>query len=151
MTSRADRRPPKAERIRTIVGLMAAGRWVTGVTGSNLAGIWNLHPGTVEKDAAEASRIVRAAVASDEDLRARAVLTFESIQDLALDKGDLRTALEAAKSLVGVADLTIPRKLELSGPGGKPVASGVIVLPWMNDDGNPDGTDGECTPEDDPA
>ncbi|MFA5569616.1 MAG: hypothetical protein WC972_13320 [Trueperaceae bacterium] len=122
-------RPPKADRIRTIVGLMAAGRWVTGVTGPNLASVWGLHVGTLEKDAAEASRIVRATVANNEDIRARAVLTFESIQGLAMDKGDLRVALDAARALVGVADLETPRKLEVTGRDGAPVLGGVVIMP----------------------
>jgi len=133
MTAAAPR-PPKGDRIRMIVGLMAAGRWVTGVTGGNLASLWGLHPGTVEKDAAEASRIVRSTIASNEDLRARAVLTFESIQDLAIDKGDLRVALEAAKALAGVADVAAPRRLEVSGPGGSPIAGGVIIMPPISEE-----------------
>lgn len=51
--------PSKEARVKICIDLMVENRWETGVTGGELAAEWGLHPGTVEHDAAEASRYVR--------------------------------------------------------------------------------------------
>lgn len=50
----------REERVRFVMGLMAANRWETGKTGRELALAWGLSPGTLDHVAAEASRRVKA-------------------------------------------------------------------------------------------
>lgn len=69
-------RPSKSAPIRHMMGMMARGQWVTGVTGGELANEWRLSPGSVARDAAEASRRVRDAVQDSEELRALALATL---------------------------------------------------------------------------
>ncbi len=108
-------RDEKTERIRRIVKLMAGGQWVTGVTGIDLAEEWGVSPTTVEGYSAEASRIVREAVASSDDIRAQVLATLQTITTESMRRGQLRTAVESVKALAGVAGVEAPKKVDVGG------------------------------------
>jgi hypothetical protein len=108
-------RDEKTERIRHITRLMASGHWVTGVTGPELADEWGVAVGTVEGYSAEASRFVREAIASSDDIRAQILATLQSITSEAMHRGQLRTAVESVKALAGVAGVEAPKKVDVGG------------------------------------
>ncbi|MBN1607482.1 MAG: hypothetical protein JW940_12665 [Polyangiaceae bacterium] len=95
-------RPSKSARIRHMMGMMARGTWVTGVSGDALACQWQLSPASVERDAAEASRRVRDAVRDSEELRALALATLTGAL---ADLEDLRTRFAQAKPVIAVRAL----------------------------------------------
>jgi len=108
----------KAKRIRCLVEAMTGGMWVTGVTAHQLAAAWGMSPKTLEADASEASRIVREAVATDDEIRARVLGTLETITQQAMKRGQLRSAIEAVRVLAGVRGLEAPTQLEVDGVAG---------------------------------
>jgi hypothetical protein len=117
--------PTKVERIRHIVGLMSTGQWVTGVTGPELQELWGLSHATIDSDSGEASRIVREAVASSDDIRARVIATLEAITSKAMQKNQLRTAVESVKALAGVSGAEAPKKVNVGGNLGEILALGL--------------------------
>jgi hypothetical protein len=79
----------KAERIDFIVGLMADNRWVTGVTGRQLAKEWGCSYDTLRQDAAEASRFFKLDPQEREARQARWHAKIESAQQAAMQMGRL--------------------------------------------------------------
>jgi hypothetical protein len=108
-------RDEKTERIRHITRLMASGHWVTGVTGPELADEWGVAVATVEGYSAEASRLVREAIASSDDIRAQVLATLQTITSEAMHSGQLRTAVESVKALAGIAGVEPPKKVDVGG------------------------------------
>jgi hypothetical protein len=125
----------KTDRIRHISKLMASGRWVTGVTGADLADEWGVALATVEGYSAEASRLVREAVASSDDLRAQILATLQSITSEAMHRGQLRTAVESVKALAGIAGAEAPKKVDVGGNLAELLALG--LAPGGDESGNP--------------
>jgi hypothetical protein len=107
--------PEKPERIRVIIDLMTSGRWVTRRTIEQLAQKWGLSTNTLDRDAAEASRMIRGSVVGDDELRAQLMATLQSLTQKAIAVNQLRTAVEAVRVLAGVSGAEKPRKLEHSG------------------------------------
>jgi hypothetical protein len=103
----------KEERIAHCFELMTAGLWVTGATAVRLAAEWGLAVSTVEHDSAEASRRVHAAL-DDKHLRARIQATLETNTGIAMNRGQLRTAVESVKALAGISGAEAPKKLEVA-------------------------------------
>lgn len=103
-----------AERIDAIRRLMANGRWVTGVTGLDLAKHWRVTPETVRRYAAEASRALRADESDLDDLRARNRATLETIVSEAMASKDLRSAIAAIATMADLLGLKAPTKIEAS-------------------------------------
>ena len=106
--------PEKADRVRHIMGLMAKGQWITGVTSYDLAKRWRVHPDTVHFDSAEASRRVRD-VTTDDEIRAQIMLTLQTITSRAMTKGELRTAVESVKALAGITGVEAPKTVNVGG------------------------------------
>jgi len=71
-----------------------------------LAAQWKFPLKTIEFDSAEASRTVRNAVASQEDIRASVLATLEHCRAKALDRHEIRTAIRACEAIAGVMGLT---------------------------------------------
>lgn len=105
----------KRARVEACIDIMASGSWITGVTSRELAATWGLPLSTVEGDAAEASRRVRAALEDDGTLRAQLQMTLQTITSRAIGKGELRTAVESVKVLAGITGAEAPKKVELGG------------------------------------
>ncbi len=75
--------PAKEDRVRHIIGLMSRLQWEDGVTGPLLAAEWELHPGTLEHDAAEASRYIKRLV-DPTQVMGRLLAALDEGVDLAL-------------------------------------------------------------------
>ena len=89
-------RATKRERVDHIEALMLAGEWVRGKTGPGLAKEWGVHPGTVEHDAAEASRRIRDAM-SDEEYRSICIADLHRITDSAIESEQYTPAVNAVR------------------------------------------------------
>lgn len=129
--------PTPDERVSYILELMAADAWQTGKTGPILAERWGKSKSTVEGYAARASSELRRLLEPDvAKLRALAANTITRCGKKAEEKGEFRTAVDAAFK---TASLFCPttQKLEHSGPDGAPLQSAVF-LPLK--DPEPDGT-----------
>jgi hypothetical protein len=110
--------PPKAERVRTIIEMMAGGEWVTGLTFLQLAEQWSLHPDTVKKDAAEASRSFEV---SDEERASRKARWLAKVESATENARRLKRCEAEARflELQGKAEgFFEPQKVELSGSLG---------------------------------
>lgn len=105
----------RSVRIREIVKLMAGGRWVTGVTGVELAERWHVARDTMKRDAATASGLVRDAVADTDEIRGRIIATLETITQRAMKTGQLRTAVESIRTLAGVSGAEAAKKVSIGG------------------------------------
>lgn len=113
--------PPKPamreERVRYIMELMTKRIWVTGETGDEIAREWRMHSDTVGRDAAEASRRVRAV--GDRDF---VMSRLQAALDDALDaaRGRPRDTAEVAKAYASVMGIG-STKVEHTGAGGLPL------------------------------
>lgn len=117
-SSRAHSCPSKADRVRIIAEMMANGEWVTGVTFLELAQRWGIHPDTVKKDSAEASRSFQVSDEERADRKARWLAQLESATSNA--RRLKRCEAEARfLELQGKAEgFFEPQKVELSGSLG---------------------------------
>lgn len=88
--------PTRRERVEKIVGLMAGGRWVTGVTGPKLAALWGLSPATLRVDSAEASRRLRLDPEEEQQKRHQLVAILETAVSVAAEKRDAASMTRAA-------------------------------------------------------
>lgn len=129
--------PTTDDRVSYILELMARDAWETGKTGPILAARWKKAKSTVEGYAARASSELRRLTEPDQaKLRAVAANTIARCGKKAEERGEYRTAIDAAHK---GASLFCPttQKLEHSGPDGAPLQSAVF-LPLK--DPEPDGT-----------
>jgi hypothetical protein len=109
--------PSVADRVTHIVGMMARLEWSRGRSAGPLAEQWGLSLNTVEKHAAEASRIVKADLDKDEIgrdvgviarealLAAKAVNDFKGIKamaDVLLDISGARAPTKVENKITGV-------------------------------------------------
>ena len=114
--------PPKADRVRGILEMMAAGLWKSGVSHLELAELWGLAPNTVESDAAEASRILKRKVVDEpeqEDRRARAISTLESQIAVCVKGGNQRDLVKLLSLLADIVGLKSAQKVEVGGNLGE--------------------------------
>lgn len=88
--------PAPAKRINKIVELMAAGKWITGVTGVQLAQLWGLAPATLRREASEASRRLMLEPGEIEAKRWQLVAVMESAVSVAASKRDAASMTRAA-------------------------------------------------------
>lgn len=88
--------------------MMESGEWQRGKTGGKLAKQWRLNPGTLEHDAAEASRRIRAAI-SDDEVREWADSWLERLCEEARDTGDYRACVAAIKARVDIRGILVQR------------------------------------------
>jgi hypothetical protein len=124
-TSRARATPE--EIVTAIVERMQQFAWVKGKTEKEFAEHYGLSRSRIRNLSAEASRIVRGAVPSREDVRA---ILFDQLRELVEDCKQQHPAV-AVKALGEMADLLGLKKsgVELTGKDGAPVIPGVVVLP----------------------
>lgn len=102
--------PPKKERLELIASMMAANTWKRGKSGYELAERYGCNPNTIERDAAEASRLVRGAL-SDEELRQQLEDMLHRTAALAEEDGEYHAVVSAAKLLFESRGLLI-KKIE---------------------------------------
>lgn len=95
---------------------MAAGQWITGVTAPLLAAEWGLHPDTVERDSAEASRRNREDLMDREELRALLVTELQTLRSMSIKGKRYRDAIEAIKALANIMGLP---QTAVNGGGGE--------------------------------
>lgn len=95
----------REKRVEEVLGLMARGSWLAGVSDKVLAKNWGCDPATVRAVAAEANRLIRLRLREDPqaklDIRASLLTNFEAIRAKAMLKGDapnLRVALDALRA-----------------------------------------------------
>jgi len=105
----------KTSRVREIVKLMSSGMWVTGVTGGDLAEQWGVAESTLERDIATARDLVRGAVCDIDEIRARIMATLETITARSMESGQMRTAVEAIRTLAGVTGAEAPKQVNVGG------------------------------------
>ena len=108
---------------------MTSGQWVTGRTIYELSDLWDIPVSTIRDSSTEASRIVREAVATDDEVRSQLVATLQTITERSMTKGQLRTAVEAVRVLAGVSGAEKPKKLDVSGD-----LSGLLNLAFTGED-----------------
>lgn len=97
---------------------MAANNWVTGITFRELAEEWGIHPDTVKKDAAEASRSFEV---SDEERATRKAQWLARLESATENARKLKRCEAEARflELQGKAEgFFEPQKVELSGSLG---------------------------------
>lgn len=87
------------ERVTRIVDMMATGTWVTGKSGRALAQEWGISVSRVEQLSAEASRIVKRAVGDPQAVRTMMMATLHEIVARGMKKGEMRTAIEAIRTV----------------------------------------------------
>jgi hypothetical protein len=108
--------PSKRERLDYIVGEMVLNRWVTGVTGVQLAKQWKLSQSTLDRDASEASRSVRPM--DPAELEQRKALWMANIE-AARAEANRRGRMESVKGLLELEGKALgffePEKIEVSG------------------------------------
>lgn len=100
----------KEARVRHIMLLIATGRWVTGVTAEALsrppndpeAPGWGVSKKHVEKLAGEAAGRLRERLHTDDTVRVATISTLEFIRAAALDKGDMKAAIQACLAIHGI-------------------------------------------------
>jgi hypothetical protein len=158
---RANRRDRTAkteteQRVDRIMDMMTTGTWVPGRSHRALAAEWSLTITTVERLAAEASRILRRVSRGDEDeIRTRMCAGIEAIRVRAELKTKARTRrVTDARGRVRYEEITVPdpdyqtalkayelqaKLLGLLRPdvdvtipimaGGSTIVSGVVILP----------------------
>lgn len=117
--------PEKAERVGFIAEMMADGKWVTGVTFRQLAGLWSLHPDTVKKDAAEASRSFEV---DDEEKASRKARWLAKLENAQANARKLKRCEAEAKflELEGKASgFFEAEKIEISGNLGDLLTLGI--------------------------
>jgi hypothetical protein len=117
-SARASKELAKGERVRLIAERMAKGEWVTGITFRELAAEWGIHPDTVKKDAAEASRSFEV---SDEERASRKAQWLAKIESATENARRLERCEAEARflELQGKAEgFFEPQKVELSGSLG---------------------------------
>lgn len=110
-------KPSVEARVQHIVELMARFAWEPGVTDVELAGEWGISASAVRTASAEASRIVRREVATNEVLATEIIMTLrETLQHARTDGTEGRKVLaNLARSLADIAGITAPSKVEHSG------------------------------------
>lgn len=102
----------KADRIRSVVGLMAGQRWETGITGPSLAREWGVAESTVNGYAAVASKLVLAELGG-EDLRARILVGLESLGAEARRSGDFKTAGHLLAEMARISGVDAPTRVDV--------------------------------------
>lgn len=93
---------------------MASGHWVTGISNVLVAKEFGVSLKTIASDAAEASRQIREAFGSNEDLKARLMATLESIVAETRRARQNRTAVEALRLLSDISGVAEAKKLAIT-------------------------------------
>lgn len=91
----------KEQRVQLIVEMMVGCSYVDGVTPVKLAAEWGYSASAVQRDAAEASRLVRLA-AGDPDWASRIRLMLAHTISKAMEGAQYRTVIEGIKALQGI-------------------------------------------------
>ncbi len=131
----------KTERVRHIVDLMTSGQFVTARTTHELAVEWGMNETLVAQDTAEASRVVRGALQSPEEIRSRMAATLEDVIRRSMGKKlQGRTVVEAIKVHAALTGAEAPKqsKVEVSGN----LAALLALAKSEEDDENAAATDG---------
>lgn len=165
---RKKRKRPAPERDRTrksetelrvdrIIDMMTSGTWVAGRSHKALGQEWNLTITTVERLAAEASRVLRRVTRADEDaVRTRMVAGIEAIrlraeiktkartrrvsdaqgqvryEEIQVPDPDYQTALKAYElqaKLLGLLRPDVDVTIPISGAQIGQITAGVVILP----------------------
>jgi hypothetical protein len=104
--------PPVVERVKSIAGLMSAMEW-NRTKSHELAKQWGLSIDTVQGHAAEASRIVSAAVMEPDHVRATVGIALERIMT-DFDTSDRKCIVMAATAWSKISGAEAASKVELS-------------------------------------
>ncbi len=105
-----ERPASKALRVMYVMRLMASGWWVKGVTGPELAEAWGLSEQSIEFDAAEASRRVKA-LTDPQWVRERLAETLNHAAEVA--RRDPREAAAVANAYAGLVGAAAPQRHDI--------------------------------------
>lgn len=97
-------------RVRAVMDLMSAGRWVRGKTAAILAAGWDLEVNTVEAYAAEASRRVKSGT-DQAWVKERVSTALNGALDDS--NGDPKLTAEVAKAYAAIAQVTSPVSVQI--------------------------------------
>lgn len=139
---------PKVERVHYLVRLMSRNEYQGAATNEELAKAWGISSKTVETDAAEASRVVRMATGTSEQIREAAKEALAAIAQKGLSLGHkhpgyLRASSEAIGLLAGLGGVPPVTRTEHTGKDGAPIVPAKIGILLPEEEGEPpDGSDG---------
>jgi hypothetical protein len=109
--SRAQLREEKNERLQRIIRLMTTpGAWTKGVTAARLADEYGVHQTTIDREAAEVSRMLRGSDDDREELRARVNAQVNVLVAMATKRSRITDALRGLELLsknMGLTEQTI--------------------------------------------
>ena len=108
------------KRLSEIRELMVTASWVTGKTCHDLSKKWGTCVSNVSRMAAEVGRSLRTPPEEIEDLRARMRCSYESIAAMAVERGELRTAVAAFAALAELTGVNEPKKIDATVNEGSP-------------------------------
>lgn len=107
-------------RVRAVIDLMSANRWVKGETGPLVAAAWGLSPATLEQVAAEAHRRIVATIDPDV-VRSRLCTALDHGLTMAIVNEDPKGLAQVAKTYADITGVMSPKKHELTGKDGIPL------------------------------
>lgn len=133
--------PSKADRLQTIVELMARGDW-SPARALELAAKWGISPSTVRDSSAEASRVVLAALGPPDELRATVLgYLHRAIEMAALDESPAsgaRAIVAAVSEFARVTGIAAPVKVAQTDTKGadlpptlRGLAGSPALLAWL--------------------
>lgn len=128
----------KEARIRHLMLLIASGRYVSGLTAEALSKPptdpetpgWGLSIKHVEKLAGEAAGRLRERFYADDIVRTATLSTLEFIRATALDKGDLKAAIQACLAIHGIVTRGFGLTPQDAQQPMQPVINISNILPW---------------------
>lgn len=107
------------ERIHYVAKLMTTGQWRSAMA-MVLTEPWNCAPVSVQRYSTEASRVVENAIGDKDTMRATVMAFLETVAHDALENGDRRSAVTAARTFAEIAGL-LKLTHEHVGPDGGPI------------------------------
>lgn len=113
--------PPLAERVKIIVGVMTAPPGEDGWTAAKaveLSGKWGVSMSTVQTSSAEASRIVRGAMGSREDIAQALVSRLDRAVLMGEAQGDVKGITGALMAQAKLLGLEAPQKVAMTKADG---------------------------------
>ena len=129
LVPRAIAAPPKAERVNLIFDMMIGCKWETGRSSKKLADQWGMSKGSVENEAAEASRRVRSVVMDVDLVTAKIGSALTAALDQACRTKNLHAVAKLADIWAKVSGAGAPERHEVTGADGAPLVPGVLVVP----------------------
>jgi len=125
----------KEKRVQRFIDLMLDGSYVDGRSPQDEAKRMGISVNEAQRNASEASRYIRRACGSPEDIKSRLLVQLELIAKRTKDKRP-RAAVAAIREIGTILGLR-RQAVELTGPDGAPLIPGVVVLPPRDDEPQP--------------